>query len=137
MRLIHDEEQLVKLVHHAIAPLHHDLLQAIHRSEATLKGMRVRGAVPTIVNASNGSQAIAFGPGEWAGFLLTETSGTAGATISFYAGRNSLSDLIGTVTLSAGESTREIWPRGVTYADGLFLTVTGTVTGSVLHVAGA
>lgn len=136
MRLMHDEEELVKMVHRGLAPLHQELLAAINRSEATLKGMRVRGAVPTVVNASNGSQAIAFGPGEWAGFLLTETSGTTAATVSFYAGRNAMSDLIGTVTLAAGESTREIWSRGVTYSDGLFLTVTGTVTGSVLHVAG-
>lgn len=141
MRIRQDEKELAalaRLVADATAPLHAQLQQAITQWDTSLRGMRTRGATPARVLTSGGNQNIAYGPGEWAGFLLTETTGTASASVSFYNGRDELADLITTITLAAGESTREVWPpRGVTFSDGLFLTVTGAVAGSVLLVAGA
>lgn len=132
-----DDEHTLHLIGQAIEPLIGRIEQATREWDASLRGTRLRGALPVPVLTSSGAQNVAFAPGQWAGFTLTETTGTSPATVSFYNGRDKLADLIMTVTLAGNESAREVWHRGITYTDGLFLTVTGTVAGSVLLIPGA
>lgn len=86
--------------------------------------------------AGSPSQAIYTGAGELRFFSLTETTGSAAASVRFWDSGTAANHEIMLVTLTAGQSTRERFRRGeVPFLTSLYMqVVSGSIEGSVtLH----
>lgn len=97
----------------------------------TVNGLRVTGARPQAL-APN---AIAStGAGRLVGWSIRETSGSAPAVVSIYAGRDAGDPLalVAVIPLSAnaGDTKLPAVP-GVSFGDGLYVAVTGAVSGAL------
>jgi len=96
----------------------------------TLGGVLLRGARAVPVGI-NGTTRPSLADGALMGFALRETSGAAPATIELRA-HDASGDLIAPITLAAGASTHDWFAGGgISFADGLFVVVTGAVDGAV------
>lgn len=102
----------------------------------SLDGLRAGGAqYRTIVADTN--TLLAGSACRLYGFMLTENTGTATATLGLHDGTTTDGQLVGTVTLNPGESTRDTFgPNGVTLTRGLYVTVAGAIAGSVFILGG-
>lgn len=99
----------------------------------TLNGQRITGARPVPIAAGG---RLATGRGRLTGWSLRETAGAA-ATVTVYAAADGLdpASIIATVPLAANAgSTHFPSNPGIFYAEGVFVVVTGAVTGA-LHFA--
>lgn len=86
------------------------------------------GSDQTVVTAGGG-------PGQYFGFAVRETSGTASATVRVYDNTANSGTLLDTIQLVAGESAREWYgPQGLPYFTGIRVdVVSGAVEGSIRH----
>lgn len=97
--------------------------------------MRVNGplvpAVPIPLGTLTGASAPgSFSAGALFGFSLCETTGTAPATVQIINGNDIKGQVVMTVTLQPGQSTREFMaPYGVAFDSGIVVNVT---SGSVI-----
>jgi hypothetical protein len=67
---------------------------------------------------------------ELAGYSVAETTKTTDAQVTFRDG-SSTGTILEIVTLNPNESRSESWEDGVLAEDGIFVEITGTVTGSI------
>ena len=89
--------------------------------------------VPVTIGTTAASVLI-LSRGVWVcGFTLRETTGGASADVDLIAGAIGSSDILATVTLTAGQSCRDVLPgRGVYCNDGVSLLVNaGSVRGAL------
>ena len=85
----------------------------------------------TALTATSGtSQDISEVPCTYHGFSFRETGGTT-ATIVIYNNTAASGTILDTIALTAGESAREWYDRGIAATVGITVDVTGTVQGSV------
>lgn len=100
------------------------------RLQATLGAVKLRGALAQPVG-TGGTNRPATANGSLLGWSLRNTGATA-ATVILRAGRDTGGAVIASIQLNVGESTRDWFgPGGVSYADGLFVDLTGTIEGAV------
>lgn len=78
------------------------------------------------------------GAGVLLGWSLTESTGAASAQCDIYDGIDNADALFASVTLSAGQSTRDLWaPNGIDMRNGLFVSVSsGAVSGTLYALPG-
>lgn len=70
--------------------------------------------------------------GKYHGFSLRETSGTARAVVEIFDGTSPAGELLDSISLAAGESTRESYAEGIGLNNGIYVdVVSGAVRGSV------
>lgn len=116
-------------------------------ADATRAGVRVNGAeARPVATAAGGAAPVTSVRGRWMGYLLAEITGTDGVRIRFHDGDSIDGDIIGSVTLAAGESVRDYFgPGGVAITRGLFLELLpspgqsgagGAIDGAVFLTAG-
>lgn len=114
---------------------------------ASRAGVRVHGAEPrSITLPAGGTRTLTVSPCRWMGYLIAETTGTTGVRLRFHDGDSADGDVIGSVTLSPGESVRDYFgPSGVALSYGLFVELLpfpgatdagGTIDGAVFTAAG-
>jgi hypothetical protein len=93
----------------------------------TQRGLRIDGALarPFVPNAININ-----GGGRLVGWSARAVGGAA--TVTFHDGRGTDGDVIATVGLAGDGSSSQQWtgPQGVSFAEALFVEVTGTVVGA-------
>ena len=100
--------------------------------EETRNGQRIVGARPVPIPAGTNSFRAANGRGRFAGWSLREATGSAPATVTVYDGLDSTADPIATVVIPAGTSTNQPASLpGVSFGDGVAVTVSGAVLGSL------
>jgi hypothetical protein len=122
---------------------HQELLEALHslgyaidKSSKTKQTVELLGSSAIPFVAAAGAVDGRCHPTQVANVLLgwsvRETTGLATARLIFRDGGNSSDDEIGAVTLAANESTRDLFPFGISLVKGLFLDVqAGAVAGTV------
>lgn len=87
--------------------------------------------------AATAGQALLGRSGRLYGWSFLETTGAASATLEVFDGTNANGQSISPISLTAGQSTRDIWGKpGIEITNGLFVNVlSGSVRGS-LYVLG-
>ena len=101
--------------------------------QATRAGVKLRGVEPRALLVGS-STRVSTSAGRLMGWLVAETTGTATAKIRLHDGADANADLVGTITLAAGESARDfLGPQGIGLTYGLFVElVSGAVEGTLL-----
>lgn len=86
----------------------------------------------TAVALTGSNQIISQPTAVYCGFSIRETSGTAVATVRVWNGTSATGTLLDDISLTAGQSARELYPEGVNADLGIFVQiVAGSVAGSV------
>lgn len=78
------------------------------------------------------------GAGIITGWSLTEQTGAAAATVRIFDGTQDVEQQLAVVTLSSGQSTRDLWaPNGIEIRNGLYVVVTaGDAFGTIFALPG-
>jgi hypothetical protein len=126
-------EQMHTEVLDALHSLTVSMNQSAQRSKASVQ---LLGALAVGFQITTGQTDDARKPlhsqGVLLGWSIREVTGNTGATVIFRDGGQSTDDEVASLTLNAGESSREIFPHGVALSKGLYLDVTaGTIAGVV------
>lgn len=91
-----------------------------------------RAPLPIKMPVSSGTALIVGGRGRLMGFSARETGGVNPAQVDLYSGNVALTDLVVTVDLAPGGSTRDWYgPMGIDVEDLTMNVVSGAVTGAV------
>lgn len=85
---------------------------------------------PVLLTGAN--QAVLANYGMYAGFTVRETSGSATALVRIWDNASAGSGIIlEEISLLGGESARELYARAIRADNGIYVTVSGAVAGSV------
>lgn len=89
-------------------------------------------------NLTATSVVLMSGAGVLLGWSLTESTAAAAATVDIYDGPVVASGLLASVTLSTGQSTRDLWaPNGIELRNGLTVNVSaGAALGTLYALPG-
>lgn len=86
----------------------------------------------TAVALTGSNQTIAQPSSVYCGFSIRETSGTAVATVRIWNGTSATGTILDDISLTAGQSARELYPEGIAAELGIFVQiVAGSVAGSI------
>lgn len=115
----------------------HEVLVEFRRHVDTINATLLQGANRVTVDVTAGATS---GQGQrpttvsnaLLGWSLREPTGANPATLILRDGADATGDEVASVTLTEGESTRDLFPFGVSLLDGLYLDCTvGEVVGAV------
>lgn len=121
-------DRLEELLHAQVDQINGALTQSI-------KGVRTQGAnrvsFALAAGQSDGNARPTHAGGVLLGWSIRETTGAAVAQVIFRDG-GSTGEEIASANLNAGESTRDVFPFGISLIDDLYLDVTsGAIAGAV------
>jgi hypothetical protein len=96
--------------------------------------MHVPPARPLRFQLTTGSQTLITGAGILSGWSLIESTGAAASTLSVYDGAISDATALGFVSLTQGQSTRDLFtPPGIQFDQGLIVSATVGATKGVIY----